>query len=236
MGRESGHPDFTSDGYLVVRDLLPRNHLSDIQEAIHLLAGTDDLPSLREANPGHYGRVYDSLSVSAVVAQTITSPVLAMAGELLSAWPEELGVTGQMVRMDPPRDTRNNLDWHQEYRYYEQTWPENSLVVWFPVNDHDGLGGIEVAKGSHKYGLFDAEYTRTFSDQYAVDSDVVTKFETEVVDARPGDVVFFHMLLLHRTAENEGDQVKLSGGYRLHKMSGRDWRHGRLVYKYAVGQ
>ena len=41
-----------------------------------------------------------------------------------------IGVSGTMLRLDPPNDRRNLYDWHQDHSYYRQNKSgKNGLVI-----------------------------------------------------------------------------------------------------------
>ncbi len=160
-----------------------------------------------------------------------------MAGVLLGDSVAGFTSTGPMVRMDPPKDPRNSLDWHQEASYYKQNLvPAHSIVMWTPLHDvaveH---GPVVVCPGSHLPGLVEVpstgKETYTASEQYRVPEERVREYEPFHVVARAGDVLFFHMCLFHRSGSNVSTRLRFVSGVRFHRMLTADFIPGRLIYK-----
>ena len=49
-----------------------------------------------------------------------------------------IGVSGTMLRLDPPNDRRNLYDWHQDHSYYRQNKSgKNGLVISVALHNID---------------------------------------------------------------------------------------------------
>lgn len=199
---------------------------------------SDHLIRFRSKSPALFGAMYDSLQTCVALQQMMCEePLLEMAATLAGDTMHGFSSTGQMMRMDPPHDTRNSLEWHQEASYYKQNLiPDHSLVVWTPLHDvaveH---GPVLVCSGSHKLGLLDVpssgKENYTTSEQYRVPQDRLEAFEPFSVVASAGDVLLFHMNLFHRSGLNMSSVIRFVAGVRFHRMLTPDFIPGRLIYK-----
>ena len=104
--------------------------------------------------------------------------------------------------------------WHQDYGY----WYQNGVL--FPLLCSASIavdpstrenGCLQVLKGSHHMGRIDHVLT---GDQAGADLERVheaeKRLETVYVEMDPGDVLFFHSNLLHRSDQNRSDRPRWS--------------------------
>jgi ectoine hydroxylase len=104
--------------------------------------------------------------------------------------------------------------WHQDYGY----WYQNGVL--FPLltsayvaidraNKENGC--LQVIKGSHQLGRI--EHTLT-GDQAGADAErvqeVLKRLDLVYVEMEPGDTLFFHANLLHRSDQNHSDNPRWS--------------------------
>jgi len=104
--------------------------------------------------------------------------------------------------------------WHQDYGY----WYQNGVL--FPLLTSASIavdpatrenGCLQVLRGSHHMGRIDHVLT---GDQAGADLERVheaqKRLETVYVEMDPGDVLFFHSNLLHRSDQNRSDNPRWS--------------------------
>lgn len=104
--------------------------------------------------------------------------------------------------------------WHQDYGY----WYQNSLlyplltsvsIAVDPATKENGC--LQVLKGSHHMGRISHTLT---GEQAGADMDYVNEAlkvqELVYVEMEPGDALFFHCNLLHRSDRNNSDQSRWS--------------------------
>jgi hypothetical protein len=104
--------------------------------------------------------------------------------------------------------------WHQDYGY----WYQNGVL--FPLLCSASIavdaatrenGCLQVLKGSHHLGRIDHVLT---GDQAGADlervAEVQKRLETIYIEMAPGDVLFFHANLLHRSDQNKSDNPRWS--------------------------
>jgi len=102
-------------------------------------------------------------------------------------------------------------EWHQDYGY----WYHNgclfphlvSCMIALDRTDREN-GCLQFVKGSHAMGR--ADHVKLTKEQNEIDPKVVAaaqeRLETVYAEADPGDVVFFHCNLFHRSDQNRSDK------------------------------
>ncbi|HEY6990920.1 MAG TPA: phytanoyl-CoA dioxygenase family protein [Bryobacteraceae bacterium] len=104
--------------------------------------------------------------------------------------------------------------WHQDYGYWYQNgvlYPllTSASIAVDPATRENGC--LQVLRGSHQLGRIDHVLT---GDQAGADLERVAeaqkRLETVYVEMAPGDVLFFHANLLHRSDQNKSDKPRWS--------------------------
>ena len=105
-------------------------------------------------------------------------------------------------------------EWHQDYGYWYHDgflYP-NMMSVMIPLTVANKKNGcLQVIKGSHLIGRIEHSMT---GDQKGADMSVVDealkRLKHEYVELEPGDTLFFHGNLLHRSDNNDSDESRWS--------------------------
>jgi hypothetical protein len=195
------------------------------------------LLKFRAEEPKLFGVLYDTIQLSISIQQLSNDEKLAKA--ITEAWGlDDRGValTGHMLRMDRPQDTRNVLNWHQDSSYYEQNQHgANGLVIWVPMHHVDSSNGaVIVLPKSQKVGRLSIAGTSgdtLVSQQFTVPSEIVNKFEPFQIKAEAGDALIFGMDLVHRSGTNSSQSFRFVAGFRYHSMLAEDFLPGKLIYQ-----
>jgi len=155
-----------------------------------------------------------------------------------------------MMFFNPPG--KGGQGWHQD-SFYIPTLPESLIGVWIALDRADEANGcLWVAEGSHHEpiyppvgrngyvhaderqieGLFPAADASHMDDEVNRLSTVAAKYGPAVpVVLEPGDVLFFHSRLLHRSYRNETtDRMRRS--YVCHYCNARSWVPWNHGYPY----
>ncbi|WP_373522548.1 phytanoyl-CoA dioxygenase family protein [Aquiflexum sp.] len=106
-------------------------------------------------------------------------------------------------------------EWHQDYGYWYKNgflYPEAMISVMLALTEANKENGcIQVLKGSHKMQRFEHRF---IGEQQGADPDFVREVEkySELVycELKPGDVLFFHPNLLHRSEANLSENARWS--------------------------
>ena len=106
-------------------------------------------------------------------------------------------------------------EWHQDYGYWyknEFLLPDQLISVMVAITEATKENGcLQVIKGSHKMGRVEHGFvgTQTGASQRYVDLSLKT-MELVYVELKPGDGLFFHSNLLHRSEANLSDKSRWS--------------------------
>ncbi len=105
-------------------------------------------------------------------------------------------------------------EWHQDYGYWYDNgflYPEMLSVMVAVTKATKENGCLQVLKGSHKIGRINHG---TVGEQVGADVARVQiareKHELVYVELNPGDVLFFHSNLLHRSDSNRSEHARFS--------------------------
>lgn len=110
-----------------------------------------------------------------------------------------------------PNLTRFTTPPHQDYFYIKGT--PNTWTLWTPLGDcNEELGGLAVARGSHKKGLLDV-HKADGAGGHACDASPEQEWVYNETNA--GDAVMFHSYTIHQGRDNiTFDKIRLSCDYR----------------------
>lgn len=98
-------------------------------------------------------------------------------------------------------------EWHQDYGYWyknEFLFPDQMMSVMIAITEANKANGcLQVIKGSHKMGRIEHGFAgeQVGASQHYVDLALKT-MELVYVEIMPGDALFFHSNLLHRSEAN----------------------------------
>ena len=195
--------------------------------------------ALRARDPQVFGALYDCAQSALNVARLVSDPrLVALAAACLDDAPENLAYSGIMFRMDPPKDKRNAIDWHQDRAYYPQNVDGNQgLVVTVALQDITAeTGALVVCPGSQRHG-FVAPVTTEKSDyetteQRAIPTELVDQFDHRFAEMKKGDVALMNMNLFHRSGTNDGEHIRYTALCRFHRIMAEDYVPFGLLYQF----
>lgn len=104
--------------------------------------------------------------------------------------------------------------WHQDYGYWYQNgvlYPDlvSVFIAVDPATRENGC--LQVIPGSHKFGRIEHVLTgeQAGADRDRVD-EILKRLPLAYVEMKPGDALFFHSNLLHRSDQNKSDNPRWS--------------------------
>jgi len=203
---------YERDGYLVLRKAFDA-------EEIGLLARTvkEDRVLDRHAfgrSDGEGGTV--RLSLWNHPTETIYG-MIARSESLVGAAEKLLGgevyhYHSKMVMKDPR--TGGAWAWHQDYGYWYQNgvlFPHLTSAFIAVDSSTRENGCLQVVRGSHHLGRIDHVLT---GEQAGADlarvEEILKRLDVVYVEMEPGDVVFFHANMLHRSDQNRSEYPRWS--------------------------
>jgi ectoine hydroxylase-related dioxygenase (phytanoyl-CoA dioxygenase family) len=105
-------------------------------------------------------------------------------------------------------------EWHQDYGYWYRDaflfpYMLSVLTALTPATKENGC--LQVIKGSHKLGRIDHGFTgeQVGANQERVEESL-NRMELEYIEMAPGDTLFFHSNLLHRSDRNNSSHSRWS--------------------------
>ena len=251
---------YTKNGFVIVKNIVPTQRINSLLENIFNLfcrysEDYQDLKNVerpwntelfhkkliecRQKDPESFGAIYDSLKTSLTLTQLVTDDkVVDYVTKLLKIKPSDLSISEPMCRLDVPGDQRNALDWHQERSFFPQNRNGlNGLVCWIPLtNITEEMGPIHISPRSHTEGQLKLSSERkkdvSYTTQIPVPEEFIKKYEDLVVPANAGDIIFFNMLLFHRSGQNTSNKVRLAIQGRFHTSTADDFIPFDLINYY----
>ncbi|MEL0106856.1 MAG: phytanoyl-CoA dioxygenase family protein [Rhodospirillales bacterium] len=199
---------FEKDGFYIVRNLFDNEEMAIIREAVETDPNIQSNFFDREDNEGlstkliswnhpgdsSYGLAARSKRIVESMEELLGGEVYHYHTKLTAKEPKEGG----------------SWEWHQDYGYWYHNgiqfpYMANVIVPLDPATKENGC--LEVLKGSHLMGRIDHDLTK--GDQAWADQERMKwaeeEFETVHCEMEPGDGLFFHCNLLHRSAANRSE-------------------------------
>ncbi|MEO1528874.1 MAG: phytanoyl-CoA dioxygenase family protein [Planctomycetota bacterium] len=204
--------DYDRDGYLIRRSLFDAEEMELLRRAAKEDKALDDHSFGRDDGEG--GTVRLSLW---------NHPGEGIYGAFARC--ERLAATAEQLLRDEPYHYHSKMimkdarvggawTWHQDYGYwYSNGVLTPNLVSAFiavdPATRENGC--LQVIRGSHHCGRVEHQLS---GEQAGADVDrvdeILKRMERVYVEMDPGDVLFFHSNVLHRSDRNESDQPRWS--------------------------
>jgi hypothetical protein len=193
------------------------------------------LIEFRKKNPKMFGEMYDTLNLSAVLKSIFYSSVfLKKFAEILQTKIENIYLNGFMFRLDPPHDTRNSLDWHQDAPYYQMSYPlYNSGVCWVALTNNSVKNGTLVFAPSPNpifiKKVNSLKKDNFSSEQYRIALTNNEKKKIKNLNTNSRDAAFFHMNIKHKSGINISNKIRMTIGCRFHDMR-KSFNVGKEIY------
>jgi hypothetical protein len=196
--------DYRCDGYLIAHRLFDPNEIELLRRAAKEDRALDDLAFGRADGAGGSVRLSlwnhpgDDLYGMFARSRRVVDSVAQLLGD------EPYHYHSKMIMKQA--HTGGAWEWHQDYGY----WYENGVLtpnlcsVFIAVDPATKANGcMQVLKGSHQMGRINHV---KIGDQTGADPERVaaaaSRYELVYVEMQPGDALFFHSNLLHRSDQN----------------------------------
>ncbi len=238
---------YQRDGFIIVRNLVPPEELRDLERhAEDLFYGRVSVPGVEPPPPTatreqlfqRFTRVHMLHRVDAVAERFLLQPRILDVLEALIG-PDVLALQTMLFYNSPGKGGQG---WHQD-AYYITTYPDTLIGAWLAIDDVDEENGcLWFARGSncepiypsadpamgfvHSDGAFEGlhavENVSDLDDEVNTLSPVATKYNLVPVPAKPGDVIFSHGHLLHRSHTNRSKE-RWRRAFVSHYCNARSW-------------
>jgi len=199
---------FDQDGYVTVKNLFDTEEINLLRRAMeedpavrdHILVRADKhgggtrIALWNRAGNSVYGLAARSARMVDTAEALLDGPVYHFQSKLTA---KDAGGGGAW-------------EWHQDYGYWYYNgclYPRLlSCMIALDRSDRDN-GCLQFLKGSHLLGR--ADHVKLTDEQNGIDPDVITAAEQRLENVHaeldPGDAVFFHCNLFHRSDQNLSD-------------------------------
>ena len=203
---------FDRDGFLIVRGLFDHDEMLALLQAAKSDHGIQSESYGRKDGSGGESRlaVRNELSESPYSAIVRSNRVAGTMTKLLG---DEVYHYHHKMMLKEPR-VGGAWQWHQDYGYWYNNgclFPDMASCLIALDRATTANGCLQVIRGSHKMGRVDH---KKIDDQMSADPDRVRvameRMELVYCEMEPGDAVFFHGNLLHRSDKNTSDEPRWS--------------------------
>ena len=225
---------------LKIKDVIFQNLKFQLNRNIKKKDFQKQLKLLRK-NKKKFGDFFDSLQTLGLGYSLITSTkIIDLVSNLLNAKKNSLTFTDISIRLDPPFDKRNSLDWHQDSSYFRQSSNgKNGLVLWIPLEKINfKKGPLELLKNSHKLGPLFVDKSKPknkySSGQRAINRKKIKDYKDIIKkELNVGDAVITNLDLIHRSGVNSSGSFRITIIGRFHNMLKKGFKSGLNKYIYT---
>ena len=203
---------YDADGYLLVRSFFRKEEI----EKLYAVAREDTLIQKNRYNRGDKEGLKTNLTLWYSLDDSIYSLVARCArmvsGVRLLLEGEPAHFHSKLMQKEPR--VGGAWEWHQDYGYWYRDgflFPQmlSVLTALSPANRENGC--LQVIKGSHKMGRISHGFA---GEQVGADMERVNiareRMPLVYVEMNPGDSLFFHRNLLHRSDSNRSESARWS--------------------------
>ena len=199
---------FDDNGYLVMEGLYDAAEMAVMRREFHdLIANTDGRPEALRYNfmepvEGYPVDPYNPKNVQGIMDQplandywfnNVTDP--RIVNVFIDLFGPDIDFHNGKVRNNPPGFT-NTQGWHQDWPYERHSTSDlAAAIIYLDANDVD-QGSTTVLPGSHLMGEWETDHGHTVADER------VEGYEPVPMLAKPGDVLFIHVMVLHTAGNN----------------------------------
>jgi ectoine hydroxylase-related dioxygenase (phytanoyl-CoA dioxygenase family) len=244
---------YRRDGYLVVREVLSRDHVAACLDALTALAADPALqPGARSAtgafialesgveprgeNRAELIRKFGDFTdaSTALLRAAMSTRLHAMLDMLMG---QGRVLLQEMALVKPPK-VSGEKPWHQDAAYFRGSDPNLMFGVWIALDPATRANGcMEVIPGSHLLGPAPHVPAEDIN-LCTIRPDLVRLEKRIAVPLEPGDALIFHSLIHHYTAANRSDQRRRALQFHYHQV-GLEWTSlaaHRVLYHDADGE
>ena len=223
---------FVREGYLLARDVLPRDVLGAVVQSIERaveqraqeLLKNGKISKLHDDAPIQYRwqrivaemgsqqtrRSWDDEIIGESLFELMRHPKLLDIVESLIG-PEVIATGMIAVRPKIPGDKRTTVLWHQDSQYFgADSQTQTILTIWLPlVRSTEQNGCMQIIPGSNQWGLQPFEKDTEANVLRPVE-DPERRGKAILCEMEVGDILAFSNLTYHRSLENNSDHTRWS--------------------------
>jgi len=207
--------DYHQDGYIIVRNFLTEGEI----DKLYKIAVGDDSISKHAFDLNDQTGKKTKLTLwynpgnDAYGLLTRSKRMVDSADRLLDGGSPVCHFHSKLMQKEPK--VGGAWEWHQDYGYWyknEFLFPDQMISVMVAITAATKANGcLQVIKGTHKLGRVEHGFSgeQVGASQHFVDLALKT-MPLVYVELEPGDALFFHSNLLHRSEANLSDKARWS--------------------------
>ena len=207
--------DYNSDGYVIIRNFLQQEEVNKLYK----IAVEDDTMQKHSFDLNDQNGKKTKLALwytpgnDAYGLLTKSKRMVTAVDELMEGNSAVCHFHSKLMQKEPK--VGGAWEWHQDYGYWyknEFLLPNQMMSVMLAITGASKENGcLQVIKGSHKMGRIEHGFAgeQVGASQHYVDLALKT-MDLIYVELMPGDALFFHSNLLHRSAANLSDNSRWS--------------------------
>ena len=207
--------DYNRDGYVIVRNFLQPEEVSKL----YTIAIEDDTMQKHSFDLNDQTGKKTKLALwytpgnDAYGLLTKSNSMITSVDKLMEGDSAVCHFHSKLMQKEPK--VGGAWEWHQDYGYWyknEFLLPDQMMSVMLAITEANKQNGcLQVIKGSHKMGRIEHGFAgeQVGASQHYVDLALKT-MDLVYVELMPGDALFFHSNLLHRSEANLSDNSRWS--------------------------
>jgi Phytanoyl-CoA dioxygenase (PhyH) len=230
---------YTEEGYLFLRNVLDLDAIARVKQDFIRVLQAQGIVKAGESEPFWTGAKLEDIDDDALYALDSYQELL----DLNSTRQAIEAIFGEPVfmyrnidiRYALPADDKYLTPAHQDHFFIRQT--DCFRTVWIPLMTISrDMGGLALATASHRQGLIEHVEHETVHSyifrgrrQRGVPIERIPGFWV-TADYRPGDLLIFHSLMIHRALPNTSDRIRLSLDTRYQPLSApKTWQAEKTI-------
>ena len=250
---------YKKNGYIILDDFFNQKELTDFKDAVikiihfglvkaskdhHIKINPNDLvgkelhegiTALEQVDHKFISDIYDTICCTPQFLRITTKAEISQCINQLTGHDLDnpMYVDQSKCRIDQPLDPyKRKVPWHQEIVYYV---PRSDFIqTWAPLVADASVanGTIEICPGSHSEIAKQSYHEGEGDDyRYIVDDDVIKKYNPISVEMKLGQLLIFNSKLIHRSGNNQSNQVRYSLVGINHHISNENFIPQRFIVK-----
>ena len=190
----------------------------------------------RKISKKKFGKIYDTLQLTTSLKSMMTSDsILSIVEKYTNLKRENFCGFNSILRLDPPFDDRNTLDWHyDEYPGLElKTNHINGVTVTVSLHDTEITHGSPIFLiNSHKKKIPHLVKKRknNYTASYHIDEKLLSSFKRKSFKTKIGDILIFPMKMIHKSGKNISNQVRITGLFRYYPINKKEFIPLKEIY------
>ena len=206
---------YHEDGYIIVRNFLTKEEVTKLH---HIATGDDTMKNHAFDLNDQTGKktklaLWYTPGNDAYGLLTKSERMVHSVDQLMDGGTAVCHFHSKLMQKEPR--VGGAWEWHQDYGYWyknEFLLPQQMTSVMIAITEANNANGcLQVIKGTHKMGRIEHGFAgeQIGASQHYVDLALKT-MELIYVDLQPGDALYFHPNLLHRSEANLSENPRWS--------------------------